>query len=316
MAILRNSIRSRLKRITPWLMLALALSVFYDFTVFTHLPLPDSEYENWAELTKPRILKTTILDNSSLIQIETERGPVWMYYYPAKSAELGLVTVGGIGANNNNNNNNNSESASGKDTLSAQGFDSPAAHVYERLGKELVNENISTVHLRFRSINPFEDTVHDVRAAVEFLHKLGIKKVVVIGHSLGGASVISAASYEPGVIGVAALCSQPYGADRVRTLNEKRLYIAAGLFDVVEPPCWSSAIYREAHCQKQLTYFRDFHNLETCANDVYKSLHQWIVECKGADKAKRRVQAALHPCQEPPVNWFTAQNAAENRGLF
>lgn len=197
-----------------------------------------------------------------------------MRYFPAKSADIGLIMVGGIGANDS------SAAGCDKDSPPTSGFDSPAANVYERLGKELSNEGVSAVHLRFRHIDRFEETVHDVRAAVEFLQEQGIKKVVLIGHSLGGASVLSAASYEPCVVGVAALCSQPYGAGRVKALSGKHLYVAAALFDVVEPPCWSSAIYREAHCQKQLTYFRGFHNLETCKDDVYGSLHKWVLECK------------------------------------
>jgi hypothetical protein len=249
----------------PWILLTLALCLFYDLTFFSHLPLPHCPTDNWETTTRPEILnkKST---NQSVIALTTGRGPILLRYYPAESAALGLVVVGGIGHD------------AGTDT----NFDSPAEGLYGRLGKSLIPEQVSTVHLCFRRLDPFEDTVHDVRAAIAFLKRQGLSRIVLVGHSLGGASCICAASYEPAVVGVAALCSQPYGADRVSTFRQQRLLIGTGLFDVVEPPCWSSAIYREARCTKELKCFPAFHNLNTCADEVYTWLHQWILACKKA----------------------------------
>lgn len=253
--------RQKAMRLVPWLLLACAISVFYDLTPLTHLPLPQVDDHNWASLTKPALVATTKLEDQVIqatarVTIQTKRGPISMHYYPGKNANTGLVVVGGIGT----------------------GFDSPAAGLYERLGNDLTTNGVSTVHLCFRQIDPFPDTVHDVRAAINWLKQIGIKKVILIGHSLGGASVISAASYEPDVIGAAALCSQPYGANQVSTMTDKRLFVGAGLFDVVEPPCWSSSIYREARCDKQLHYYPALHTLDSSGNAVYKALHKWIID--------------------------------------
>ncbi|MDQ5964834.1 MAG: hypothetical protein QG625_989 [Cyanobacteriota bacterium erpe_2018_sw_39hr_WHONDRS-SW48-000098_B_bin.30] len=256
-----STYRQRAMRLVPWLLLACAISVFYDLTPFTHLPLPPVADNNWESLTKPTLLESTESEDktvkaTTLVTIQTKRGPISMHYYPGKDASTGLVVVGGIGT----------------------GFDSPAAGLYERLGNDLTASGVSTVHLCFRQIDPFPDTVHDVRAAVKWLNQLGLKKVIAIGHSLGGASVISAASYEPSVIGIATLCSQPYGANRVHTMTDKRLFIGAGLFDVVEPPCWSSSIYREARCDKQLHYYPAIHTLDSSGDAVYKDLNKWIID--------------------------------------
>lgn len=256
-----NTYRQKAMRLGPWLSLACAVSVFYDLTPLTHLPLPHLDDDNWESLTKPALLESTKLDDKTvktpaLVTIQTKRGPISMHYYPAKNASTGLVVVGGIGT----------------------GFDSPAAGLCERLGIGLTTSGVSTVHLSFRQIDPFKDTVHDVRAAIMWLNQLGLKKVIVIGHSLGGASVISAASYEPAVIGAAALCSQPYGASRVNTMTDRQLLVGAGLFDVVEPPCWSSSIYREARCGKQLHYYPAIHTLDGSSDAVYNDLHNWIID--------------------------------------
>jgi hypothetical protein len=256
-----STYRQKAMRLVPWLLLTCAISVFYDLTPLTHLPLPQVDDHNWGSLTKPALVATSKLEDqaiqaTALVTIQTKRGPISMHYYPGKNANTGLVVVGGIGT----------------------GFDSPAAGLYERLGNDLTASGVSNVHLCFRQIDPFPDTVHDVRAAVKWLNQLGLKKVIAIGHSLGGASVISAASYEPSVIGIATLCSQPYGANRVHTMTDKRLFIGAGLFDVVEPPCWSSSIYREARCDKQLHYYPAIHTLDSSGDAVYKDLHKWIID--------------------------------------
>lgn len=226
------------RRLVPWVLLILGVCLFYDLTLFSHLPLPYCPTDNWETTTRPEILNTKS-KGQSVIALTTGRGPILLRYAPAASAEFGLVVVGGIGP----------------DACSDTRFDSPAGDLYDRLGKALIAERVSTVHLCFRRLDPFQDTVYDVRAAIAFLKRQGLSRIVLVGHSLGGASCICAASYEPAVVGIAALCSQPYGADRVSTFQHKRLLIGAGLFDVVEPPCWSSAIYREARCSKALKYF-------------------------------------------------------------
>jgi Alpha/beta hydrolase family len=256
-------ILTRPRRLVPWILLTLAICLFYDLTFFSHLPLPYCRTNNWETTTRPEILNTKTA-NLSAIALTTGRGPILLKFYPAPSAELGLVVVGGIG----------------KDAGTDTNFDSPAEGLYDRLGKALISEQVSTVHLGFRRLDPFEDTVHDVRAAIAFLKRQGLSRIVLVGHSLGGASCICAASYEPAVVGVVALCSQPYGADRVSTLQQRRLLVGTGLLDIVEPPCWSSAIYREARCTKELKYFPAFHDLNTCADDVYTWLNQWILTCK------------------------------------
>jgi len=255
-----KTLRQKAVKLVPWLLLTCAISVFYDLTPLTHLPLPHIDDDNWESLTEPTLLATKLDDKdiqaTSLVTIQTKRGPISMQYHPGKKATTGLVVVGGIG----------------------KGFDSPAAGLYTRLGNDLTANGVSTAHLCFRQLDPFPDTVHDVRAAIRWLKQLGIKKVIVIGHSLGGASVISAASYEPDVVGAAALCSQPYGASRVSTMTGKRLFVGAGLFDVVEPPCWSSSIYREARCDKQLRYYPAIHTLDSSGEAVYNDLHKWIID--------------------------------------
>lgn len=142
-------ILTRPRRLVPWVLLSLAVCLFYDLTFFSHLPLPYCPANNWETKTRPEILNTKSTSQSD-IALTTGRGPVLLRYYRAASAELGLVVVGGIGP----------------DADTDTNFDSPAEGLYDRLGKALTAERVSTVHLCFRRLDPFEDTVYDVRAAI------------------------------------------------------------------------------------------------------------------------------------------------------
>lgn len=263
------SVRSKLRRVMPWVLLLLGLAIFYDINplyplllqagINAHLPIPNTVDESWNESTKPAIGKSESdksASNPPITVVNSSRGPIKLQTFMAPDADLGVIYIGGIGG----------------------GFDSPAKNVYTRLGCALREKGISSVHLCFRKLSPFPETVHDVRAAVAHLNQTGHKRVILVSHSLGSASAICAASFEPSVVGVAAMSSQPYGANRVTTFGSKRLLVITGLLDVVEPPCWSSAIYKQCPGDKEIAYFLGSHPLDECGDAVYERIFNWILK--------------------------------------
>jgi len=261
---------SRWKRMRPWFLLLFGLALFYDLNPFyplllqmgvnAHLPIPQVVDETWAQSSRPRILEIDQDSRSpSDVTIKSDRGPIKLKAYPAKDgAVLGVVVAGGVGG----------------------AFDSPAQGLFGKLGTSLADERVFTVHLCFRHPREFAETVYDARAAVQFLNSVGIDRVILVGHSLGGAAMISAAWFEPTVAGVVPMSSQPYGADPIAELRSQKILVISGLLDVIEPPAWSRAIYKEAVGQKEIAYFVGSHNLHECADGVYDRLRHWILSCK------------------------------------
>ena len=271
------------RRLLPWLLLSSGLAIFYDLNplyplflpagINLHLPLPAVVDDSWKASTKPTITSTEsaqLIADPPIEIINSGRGPIKMQTFLVPGSTLGVAFVGGIGG----------------------GFDSPGQNVYNRLGASLKQQGISAVHLCLRKRAPFDETVHDMRAAVEFLQSRGNSRIIVVGHSLGAATSIAAASLEPQVIAAAALSSQPYGANPVQSFGDRRLLVISGIFDVVEPPAWSSAIYKAANCKKDISFLPGSHPLDECGAPVYERLLSFIQQCVRETKDKQQLPAA------------------------
>jgi hypothetical protein len=262
--------KSVIKRLRPWLILAFGLALFYDANPFysllmhygvnLHLPIPQVMNDSWAESTKPNVTRIEQEFDSRIVTLQSDRGPIRLKTYHGERSNLGVIVAGGV----------------------AGAFYSPARGLFYKLGESGSSKGIYTAHLCFRHPRDYPETVHDVRAAIQYLNQIGIKRIVVVGHSLGGAAVIGAASFEPSVVGVVPMSSQPYGAERISLLRT-RILIISGLLDPVEPPAWSKALYKEAKGDKEIAFFMGSHNLNECAQDVYDRLFCWILDCKKAN---------------------------------
>ncbi|HNG20556.1 MAG TPA: hypothetical protein PLI59_15340 [Candidatus Obscuribacter sp.] len=266
---MKASGRWRLK--PAWALLIFGLAVFYDlnpmypfllpFGVNAHLPIPKVVDASWAKSSQPSDVKVVRVDLvTGQVTLSGARGLIELKTYSGgRRPTLGVVVAGGV----------------------AGTFDSPACGLYDKLGNSLSTDRLMTVHLCFRKPQEFAETVYDARAAVQYLKSMGVERVILVGHSLGGAAMISAAAFEPNVIGVVPISSQPYGANPVSDLGSKKILVMTGLLDVVEPPAWSRAIFKEAVGERDIAYFPGSHNLDECADGVYERLRNWILSFLG-----------------------------------
>jgi hypothetical protein len=106
------------------------------------------------------------------VLLKTDRGKVECRYYPVEGAKLGTIWVGGVGGD----------------------FDTPSDNLYPSLCEKLKSNNIASLRVQFRHPQNIDEAAFDILAGVSFLETLGIKKIGFIGHSLGGAAVIQAAT--------------------------------------------------------------------------------------------------------------------------
>ncbi|HEV2121741.1 MAG TPA: alpha/beta hydrolase, partial [Chloroflexota bacterium] len=127
-----------------------------------------------------------------------------------------------------------------------------------------------------------QDCVLDVSAGIDALATLGRSRIVLVGHSFGGAVVITAGALRDEVIAVAALSSQSYGSDLVDQLSPRPLLVAHGQADEVLPDACSRDIYRRAKEPKQLILYPGCrHGLDQCRDDLDRDLLGWLRQVTG-----------------------------------
>jgi fermentation-respiration switch protein FrsA (DUF1100 family) len=88
------------------------------------------------------------------------------------------------------------------------GLGGPAGGLYTRLGQRLRPRGITSLELAYRYPGRLQDCVQDVLLGLDWLGSEGRRRVVLVGHSFGGAVVITAGAASEAVIAVAALSSQ------------------------------------------------------------------------------------------------------------
>jgi pimeloyl-ACP methyl ester carboxylesterase len=186
-------------------------------------------------------------------------------YYKAEvtDSKFAVIYVGGVGG----------------------GWDSPAKELYPRLSQKLTEEDgINSLRIRFSYSTNLEASVLDVLAGIEFLtQEEGITSIGLVGHSFGGAVVISAASIasENIVKAVVTLATQSYGTEGVSRLKEGScsILLIHGNNDEVLSPYCSHYIYNNAHEPKKLVlYDNASHGLDEVADKVFQKVHEWFLE--------------------------------------
>jgi pimeloyl-ACP methyl ester carboxylesterase len=174
------------------------------------------------------------------------------------------------------------------------GWDSPSRQLYPRLSHMLVNNNnddngISSLRVKFRYSTDLDKSIADVIAGIEFLvcHEK-ISSIGLVGHSFGGAVVISSAanviedpSYNNVIKTVVTLATQSYGTEGVSKLKEGQcsILLIHGNNDNVLSSYCSSYIYKKAKEPKHLVLFDNAsHGLDEVSEQVFLTVYPWILE--------------------------------------
>ena len=159
----------------------------------------------------------------------------------------------------------------------------PANGVYEQLSGVLGRKGITSLRIHYRKPGNFEESVMDVLAACSFLQGVGAKRIVVVGHSFGGAVVIKAGQLTPMVVAVVALAPQGYGTRQVDQLN-KPLLIVHGTSDSVLSPAIAEDIHRRANGPKWLVLLEGTsHSLQESAVQVFDELEPFLLQHAGPE---------------------------------
>lgn len=199
-------------------------------------------------------------DGAQLVALRTSAGTLNCRLHDAPAGDIAVLWVFGAGG----------------------GLGGPAGGVYARLARLLVSDGVASLELDYRRPGDLRGCVADVLVGIGYLGTIGRPRVALVGHSFGGAVVITTGAAAGEVIAVAALSSQSYGAEGADQVNPRPLLVAHGSADEVLPDTCSRDIYRRAREPKKLILYPGCrHGLDQCREDLDRDLLGWLREVVG-----------------------------------
>ena len=218
------------------------------------------------DLEISRVVDGAWEDAARVLDVETTAGTIRCRVHRATNATTGIVWVFGAGG----------------------GLGGPAGGLYTRLARRLEPEGITSLRLDYRHPGQLTPCVLDALAGMYVLEQMAISRIILVGHSFGGAVVISAGAASPSTLGVAALSSQTAGTGAVGQLSPKPLLLMHGTADEVLPASCSEDIYlRAGEPKKLLLYPGCKHGLDQCRDQIDRDLLEWIGEITVIDTKPR-----------------------------
>jgi uncharacterized protein len=159
------------------------------------------------------------------------------------------------------------------------GLSGPAGGLYPRLAEQLVLKGISSLRLDYREPNHLAACVLDSLMGASYLQTLGYQRLIMVGHSFGGAVVISAGAQSEATVGVICLASQNAGTELASDLAPRSLLLLHGEADRILSDYCSRDIYTRARQPKQMILYPGCgHSLDECRSDIDADLLGWILE--------------------------------------
>lgn len=205
------------------------------------------------ELISSEIISSS--DGVDTILFHTNAGIIRTLFWNIVEGDTAVVWVGGAGG----------------------GLTGPAGGLYPRLANELYKDGISSLCIDYRHPNDLYDCVLDTMLGVEYLKHCNKTKVILVGHSFGGAVVITAGVHSDAVVSVIAMSSQTYGTNMVNKLTPKSLLLIHGSNDEILSEECSKIIYNRARQPKQLILYPDcLHGLDQCREQLDKDILNWV----------------------------------------
>lgn len=112
----------------------------------------------------------------------------------------------------------------------------PGHGLYQRLGETWSGRGVRVLRVSYREPNNLDLCAHDLACGVEWARDAGAKRVVVMGHSFGGAVAIRAAVVmTASVVGVVTFATQSAGCEVAGALDGRPLLLFHGERDEILP---------------------------------------------------------------------------------
>ncbi|MGK0273822.1 MAG: putative alpha/beta hydrolase family esterase [Ilumatobacter sp.] len=113
----------------------------------------------------------------------------------------------------------------------------PGHGLYQHWGDRWAERGVRVLRVGYREPNNLDLCAHDLACGVEWARDAGAERVVVMGHSFGGAVAIRAAVVMTGsVAGVVTFATQSAGCEVAAALTGRPLLLFHGDRDEILPP--------------------------------------------------------------------------------
>ena len=155
----------------------------------------------------------------------------------------------------------------------------PGHGLYHRLGSEWASRGVATYRVGYRVPNDLDRCAHDVACAVETAVADGAERVVVMGHSFGGAVAIRVAVVMTAeVAGVVTFATQSAGCEVAGALAGRPLLLFHGDRDEILPMQSSEIVRMIAGHGELVVVPGDGHLLGRSDEIVIERLGEWLPE--------------------------------------
>ncbi|WP_210528973.1 alpha/beta hydrolase [Rubellimicrobium arenae] len=207
-----------------------------------------------ASLTLTEVVRHPEDEQSDLVKLVTSQGSLVGRLHPAQG-DAAVLWVFGSGG----------------------GLGGPAGGLYSRLAERLQPAGVTSLELDYRRPGELQGCVMDVLVGLAWLESLGQRRVVLVGHSFGGAVVIGAGALSDRVIAVAALSSQTAGTSAVARLSPRPTLFIHGEADEILPAACSRDLHARAGEPRSLILYPGCrHGLDQCRDALDRDLLAWI----------------------------------------
>jgi pimeloyl-ACP methyl ester carboxylesterase len=153
----------------------------------------------------------------------------------------------------------------------------PADGLFHRLGVAWAGRGVPVVRVSYRRPGDLDDCCLDVAATVQLAVGAGAERVVVMGHSFGGAVAVRVAvGLDPLVAGVVTFSTQSAGCEIAGELHGKPLLLFHGERDEILPIEASEMVQVIAGGGELVRLPGDGHLLAKSADVLWERLEEWL----------------------------------------
>ena len=153
----------------------------------------------------------------------------------------------------------------------------PGHGLYHRLGVAWAERGVPTIRVSYRRPNDMDACCVDVAAAVQLAVGTGAERVVVMGHSFGGAVAVRVGvALEPYVVGVVTFATQSAGCEVAAGLQGRPLLLFHGDRDEILPAESSEMVRAIAGAGDLIVIPGDGHLLAKSDELIWEHLEDWL----------------------------------------
>jgi pimeloyl-ACP methyl ester carboxylesterase len=153
----------------------------------------------------------------------------------------------------------------------------PAHGLYQRMGVEWAKQGIAMLRVSYRRPNDLDACCVDVAAAVQLAVGDDAERVVVMGHSFGGAVAVRVGAALPAMVaGVVTFATQSAGCEVAGRLAPRPLLLFHGERDEILPVEASTVVREIAGTGELIVLPNDGHLLARSGDVIEERLREWL----------------------------------------